>query len=314
MKAVIVQAFGGFDQLSMLELPDLVPGMGQVVIRVEVIGVGLVDVLKRRGSLGGEPGFVPGSEVAGRVVAIGLGVDVGLVGRRVFAQGSGGGYADQFLAEASSVVPIPDHLSAENAVALGVNSLVAFFSQRQSCLKAGEKVLIRGASGGVGLASVQAAVRLGATVTAITNVAAAAKIEALGVHRVVRRDHGEIVEGPFDVVIDPVGGEAVGNYIGTLAVNGRYVLLGAAAGFPEATFGKALFSIFQKSPTFLVFSMASVSPEELRNAATGIFDAAEKGTLTPIVGGVFPLSEAAEAHESLESGKVIGKILLRPTE
>lgn len=314
MKAVIVRAFGGADQLTVSEVPDLIPGEGQVLIQVEVIGVGLVDVLKRRGSLGGDAVFIPGSEVAGRVVAVGLGVDAGLNGRRVFAQGSGGGYASQFLAEASSIVLIPEHLSAENAVALGVNSLVAFFSQRQSRLKVGEKVLIRGASGGIGFASVQAAVRLGASVTAITNSDAAAKIEALGAYRVVRRDQGESVEGPFDVVIDPVGGEDVAKYIGALAVNGRYVLLGAADGFPEATFGKALFGIFQKSPTFSVFSMASVPPEEVRNAATAIFDAAEKGTFLPTIGRIFPLFEAAAAHVSLESGKVIGKILLRPTD
>jgi len=314
MRAVRVIAFGGANQLAITEIPDLVPGKGQVVILVEAIGVGLVDVLKRRGSIGGEAGFIPGSEVAGRIVVVGSSVDDGLIGRRVFAQGNGGGYAEQFLAEASRVVFLPDHLSSNDAVALGINSLVAFFSQRQSRLKAGEHVLIRGASGGIGLSSIQAAVRLGATITAITNTDAASKIEALGAHQVVRRDNGETVDGPFDVVIDPVGGEAVGEFIGTLAVNGRYVLVGAAAGFPEVTFGKALFSIFQKSPTFSVFSMASVSPDEVRDAANGIFAAAERGTLTPIIGDVFSLSEAAMAHVSLESGKVIGKILLRPAD
>jgi NADPH:quinone reductase-like Zn-dependent oxidoreductase len=85
-----------------------------------------------------------------------------------------------------------------------------------------------------------------------------------------------------------------------------------AAGFPEATFGQALFSNFQKSPSFSVFSMASVSPDEVKDAADEIFAAAARGTLTPMIGGVFPLSEAAAAQRSLESGAVIGKIVLRP--
>ena len=314
MRAIRVMAFGGADQLMLSEVPDLVPGAGQVLILVEAIGVGLVDVLKRRGSLGGEAGFVPGSEVAGRIVALGSSVDDGLLGLRVFAQSSGGGYAEQFLAEASSVVVIPDQLSSEAAVALGINALVALFSQRQTRLMGGDRVLIRGASGGVGLSSVQAAAHVGATVTAITKSEAASKVEALGAQRVVRRDKGETVEGLFDVVIDPVGGDAVGEFIGRLAANGRYVLVGAAAGFPEATFGQALFSIFQRSPSFSVFSLASVSPDEVKDAADEIFAAAARGTLTPMIGGIFPLSEAAMAHRSLESGAVIGKIVLRPAD
>jgi len=312
MRAIKVRAFGAADQLTMSEVPDLLPGKGQLVIRVEVIGVGLVDVLKRRGSIGGDPGFIPGSEVAGRVISVGPDVDDGLMGLRVFVQGSGGGYAEQFLAEASAVVVLPDQLSSEDAVALGINSLVALFCVRQTRLKRGEQVLIRGGSGGIGLSSVQAAARLGAVVTAITRSEAASKIEALGANRVVRRDIGEKVTGPFDVIIDPVGGDDLSAFIGTLAVNGRYVLVGAAAGFPEATFGRALLGMFQKSPSFSVFSMASVSPEEVRAAADQIFGAATQGSLIPVIGGLFSLSEAATAHSSLESGDVIGKVLLRP--
>jgi NADPH2:quinone reductase len=312
MRAVKIRAFGDADQLEVSELADLAPEEGQVVIKVEAIGVGLVDVLKRKGSLGGEPGFIPGSEVAGTVTAVGPDVDARLMGTRVFAQGGGGGYADQFLASASSLVSLPDHLSAEDAIALGLNALVAFFSQRQAHLKAGDHILIRGASGGIGLATVQAAVKAGAIVTAVTKAEAAPQIEAMGAHQVIRRDLGELPQGPFDVVIDPVGGSEIGELIGALDIFGRYVLVGAAAGFPEPSFGQALFRNFQKSPTFSVFSMASVSPDDVKLAAAKIFSAAERGDLIPKVAGIFALAEAPKAHNLLETGNMIGKIILRP--
>lgn len=311
MRVIRISDFGGPEQLTISGEEDLVPGKDQVVVEVEAIGVGLVDVLKRRGALGGEPGFIPGSEVAGRIGSVGPGVDPSLLGRRVYVQSSGGGYAEQLTADVHSLVLLPDGLTAQEAVALGINALVAFFSQRLGRLAAGECVLIRGASGGIGTASVQLAAGLGAAITAITSSDHAAAIGRLGAQHIVCRDKGEAPEGEFDLIIDPVGGAAVGEFIGKLKTNGRYVLVGAAAGFPDAEFGKALLGAFSKSPSFSVFSMASVSSDEVREACAGLFDMNGRAGIKPIVSQTFSLAQARQAHEAVERGAV-GKIVLLP--
>lgn len=312
MKAIVVRAFGESDQLSLVDLPDLVAGKGQVVIDVEAIGVGLVDVLARRGYLGAtEAGFVPGVEVAGRVASVGTGADESLIGSRVFAQGQGG-YAEQFVADSSRIAILPEGVSPETAVALGVNALVARFSIRKAGVAAGERVLVRGASGGIGNIAAQMAVRSGAVVTAVTRTEEADRVHALGVREVVRRDRDPEPEGPFDVVIDPVAGEGMLRLMGTLAPNGRYVVNGAAAGFPPQGIDQAMLQNFSKSLTYSMFSLDSVSRGDIRTAAEEIFAEAARGELRPIVARVLSLQDAAAAHDLLETGAHFGKVVLKP--
>ena len=312
MRAVIVKEFGSADQLSLVDHPDRVAGDGDVVIEVEAAGVGLVDVLQRQGYLGASAaGYVPGVEVAGRVASVGAGVDEELIGKRVFAQGQGG-YAQQFVAGASGLVMLPQDVSAEAAVALGVNALVASFSIRRAGLRAGETVLVRGASGGIGAMAAQMAVKAGAVVTAVTNADAADSVADLGARHVMRRGIDPEPEGPFDVIIDSVAGEAVPALIGTLASNGRYVVNGAAAGFPPAGIGGALLQGFSRSPTYSLFTLDSVPRSEVVSAATEILARAASGEIRPLIADVLPLHEAAGAHKMLESGKSFGKVVLRP--
>lgn len=312
MQAIVVKEFGSADQLSLTELPDLLPAAGEVVIDVEAAGVGLVDVLQRQGFLGvSAPGYIPGVEVAGRVVAVGSGVDEHLKGTRVFAQGRGG-YAQQFVASASGLVPLPDHVSSEAAVALGVNALVASFSITRARLEAGERLLVRGASGGIGAMVAQLAVRRGAVVTAMTSSGMADSVAALGVQHVLRRGIDPEPEGPFDVIIDPVAGEAMLALIETLAPNGRYVVNGAAAGFPPATVSQVLLQCFTKSLTYSLLSLDSVPQEERLTVATALFAEAARGELKPHIVQVLPLREAAEAHRALEAGGFFGKVVLKP--
>ena len=288
MQAIVVKEFGSADKLSLADLPTAVAGEGEVVIDVETAGVGLVDVLQRQGFLGVHaPGYTPGVEVAGRVACVGAGVDEHLIGKRVFAQGKGG-YAQQF------------------------NALVARFSIRKAGLRAGERILVRGASGGIGAMAAQMAVKAGAIVTAVTNADAAESVAALGVGHVIRRRADPEPKGPFEVVIDPVAGEAVLALIGALAPNGRYVVNGAAAGFPPAGIGEALLQGFSKSTTYSLFSLDSVSPDEVVSAATEIFAQSARGELRPFIAEVLPLHEAVRAHKMLETGGSFGKIVLRP--
>src|SRR5690606_36567747 len=143
------------------------------------------------------------------------------------------------------------------------NALVAHFSLRRARLRSTEHVLVRGASGGVGLTTVQMALLSGATVTAIANSGAADRLSALGVHRVQARDLGTDFDGSFDVIVDPVGDSDTPEFVGKLSPNGRYVLNGAAGGFPPADFGMALLHNFVGSPSFSMFSLNSVPVAEL---------------------------------------------------
>lgn len=312
MKAIVVKEFGPPDGLALVDLPAPVAGDGRVVVAVEAIGVGLVDVLARRGHLGAAaPGFVPGVEVAGRVEAVGTGVDPALIGKRVFALGRGG-YAERFVADRDGVFPLPESVSAEAAMALGVNALVARLSIERARLAAGERVLVRGASGGIGAVAAQMAASSGAIVTATTRAEAAEQVRAMGVQEVIRRDLDPEPEGPFDVVIDPVAGDGMLPLIGTLARNGRYVVNGAAAGFPPPGIDQAMLQNFSKSLTYSMVSLDSVAEAELARVAAAVFAEAARGALRPIVAEVLPLRDAARAHRILETGKSFGKIVLQP--
>lgn len=150
MKAVAIQAFGDPGGLAVVELPDPRPGDGQVLIATEAIGVGGVDTMIRSGALaayGFAEGHVLGGEIAGTVMSAGPGVDPSWVGRRVWAfTGRGGGYAEQAVAPLATLVPLPDEISAIDAVTVGSSGVVAWFALRHVRFAPGETVLVRGAA------------------------------------------------------------------------------------------------------------------------------------------------------------------------
>lgn len=176
MRAAIIKAFGAPSGLSVVDLPEPTPGPTELLIAVEAIGVGGVDALIRNGSLaawGFTEGLIPGSEVAGTVVAVGHDVDGSWIGRRVWAfTGLGGGYADHATAAIDDVVPLPDELSAVDAVTLGSSGVVAHFALAHAHFEAGESVLVRGAAGSIGILTVQLAAKRGASAVAVTTSSA----------------------------------------------------------------------------------------------------------------------------------------------
>lgn len=312
MKVIEMKAVGSADQLTLVDRPDPQAGFGQVVIDVEAIGVGLVDVLQRQGYLGPvAAGHILGLEAAGRVAAVGAGVNEDLVGKRVYARGQGA-YAEQFVAPADTLALLPDQVSSDAAVGLGINALVAWFSILKTGLHADETVLVRGASGGVGAMAAQMAVTRGAMVTAVTNAEAAHDVAALGVKNILRRGLDTEPQGPFDVIIDPVAGDAVPSLIRTLAPNGRYLINGAAAGMPPPSTAEELTRAFSSSPTYSLLSLDSVAGADLLYATDQIFAWAARGDLRAYVAQSFPLRDAAEAHKMLESGVRFGKVVLNP--
>jgi NADPH:quinone reductase-like Zn-dependent oxidoreductase len=316
MKSIQVSRFGGPDALVLQDGPSIAPESGQVSIAVEAVGVGFVDVMAREGTypLYPEPGFVPGVEVAGIVEDVGLGVDGEWRGRRVFAICGVGGYAERVTVDLTKVVVLPDNLSAAQAVGIGVNALVARFALERTAAVAGEQVIVRGASGGIGLMATQLAARAGCIVTAVTSSAArAARLQTLGATRTILRGSGEDTEvGAYDVVVDTVGGSDMGRFLSMLKPNGRYVLCGGAGGPPPSDLLAKLFAEFHKSPSLICFSLNSIDDDHRRPVADDLFRWAAEGSIESVIDGDLRLEQAAEAHQRMAAGDVFGKIVLRP--
>lgn len=281
---------------------------------MEAAAVGLVDVRIRSGAFPGyaDPGFIPGGEVVGRVVETGPGVSGAWLGRRVWALVRTGGYAERCAVDEALLAPAPETISAVDAAALGANALVAEFCLRQGRVAPGERVLVRGGSGGIGVATIQAALLRGARVSAVTsNASWRQRIVALGAAEAFDRDDlGDL--GGFDVIVDPVAGPESGAYADRLGPDGRYVLCGAAAGPPPADFGTALFRNSAKSIVIGFQSLNSVPQAALNAAAEEIFAECARGRLRPVIDDVRPLAQAAEVHARLEAGTVFGRLVLTP--
>jgi len=310
VKAVAVQEFGGPEGLAVVDLPVPSPAGGQVLISTEAIGVGGVDVVIRSGALGDHgfrPGHVLGGEIAGTVAAVGDGVDPAWLGRRVWAfTGIGGGYAEQAVAAADTLVPLPPAVSPVDAVTLGSSGMVAHFGLRHAHFAPGESVLVRGAAGGIGIMAVQLAARGGAGAIAVTTSSPerGERLRDLGATEVRGRD-GEGAGG-FDVILDIVAGPDLPSFFGKLNPNGRLVAVGVMGGYPPADFGKELLADFRKSLSFATFSADTV-PMADRSAATADLLA---GGLRAVVHEVLPLEEAEAAHRKLDAGEVFGRLAL----
>lgn len=313
VKAVVIKEFGPPEGLAVVDIPSPVPTAGQVLIAVEAIGVGGVDVVIRRGDLaayGFRAGHIPGGEVAGTVTAVGDGVDPRLKGRRVWAAtGTGGGYAERVAADVAEVVPLPEERSAVDAVTLGSSGVVAHFGLEHARFQAGESVLVRGAAGSIGIMTVQLAKRSG-TVTVTTSSPQSERgrrLRELGATHVLdRQGHGD---ESYDVIIDVVAGRDLPIFLDRLRPNGRLVIVGAVGGQPPADFGAGLMAAFQRSLSVATFSAATVATEARQRVRAEQF---ARSDLRAVVHDVLPLDQAAEAHRRMDRGEVFGRIVLAP--
>jgi NADPH2:quinone reductase len=320
VRAVSIQQFGDPGGMAVIESPAPVPAAGQVVIATEAIGVGGVDAVVRRGTLAGlgfGEGFVPGSEVAGVVTAVGEGVEQTWVGRRVWAfTGVGGGYVEYAAAGVGDVVALSDGLSSVDAVTLGSSAPVAHFALARAHFAPGESVLVRGAAGSIGIAAIELAARGGASAVAVTTSSAerGARLRRLGATHVLDRAGRGDPTAPsgFDVIVDVVAGMDMPAFVDRLAPNGRMVVVGVVAGLPPADFGGRLLAAFQQSRSVAMFSLDSVPAAAVGAARAEHFAAAERGELHAVVDEVLPLQAAAEAHRRMDLGMVFGRIVLTP--
>ncbi|MGW0512727.1 zinc-binding dehydrogenase [Streptomyces olivaceoviridis] len=320
MKAVVIRTFGDPDGLEVVDVPVPVPAPGQVRIATEAIGVGGVDAVIRRGTLasyGFREGHLLGSEVAGRVAAVGEGVDASWIGRRVWAfTGLSGGYAEQAVAAVEDVLALPDDLSGADAVTLGGSGVVAHFALDRARFTSGETVLVRGAAGSIGITAVQLAARGGASAVAVTTSSAerGARLRDLGATHVLDRsgEGGPDAPAGFDVVIDVVGGPRLPLFLDKLNPNGRYVAVGVVDGQPPADFGMRLMDAFRRSLSFATFSTDTVPGPDRQAVRSSQFADAACGGLRTVVHQVLPLDQAALAHRAMDAGKVFGRVVLAP--
>lgn len=313
MKAIKVDAFGSPEMLSITTVATPVLQKGEVLIDVQLSGVGTVDVLLRKGLYPelNKAGFIPGMEVIGTVNKVGTNVSAEWIGKRVYAITTLGGYAEQLAVPESALVPVPDNLPGDQALALGINALVAYYSLQRARLSPGDSVFIRGAGGGIGSLTVQLALANQYEVAvADTTALKREKLMHIGVRNFVDLSQWSEVNSKFNAVIDPVAGAEFERFFTLLNDNGIYVLNGAAAGFPGEDFGMGLLKRFQSSLTLACFSLNSISASDIRVSLSRLFQLAENSQITPFVSEIFPLDAAADAHRLLESQSVFGKIIL----
>ncbi|MGW2151486.1 zinc-binding dehydrogenase [Nonomuraea bangladeshensis] len=308
MRAVVLRRYGGPEELVAEEVPDPVAGPGQVLVRVAVAGVTFVETQVRadRGPRRAELPAVLGNGVAGTVLAVGEGVDPALTGTLVVTTlGGQGGYAELAVAGAADLIPVPEGLSPEHAVALLADGRTALGLARAAAPEPGEWVLVEAAGGGVGSLLVQLASAAGARVVAAAGSAAKRELAAsLGAELTVdyRRPGwaGEVraATGGLDLVFDGVGGDIGAAAQGLLKDGGRISVYGMAGG-PMTT----------PDPRVKAVAWPDTDLRELSRAALA---EAAAGRLRPVIGAVVPLESAASAHAAIEARTVVGKTLLVP--
>ena len=324
MKAIVCKDWGPPDSLELQDLPALVPGPGEVVVDVRAAGVNFPDVLTVQGKYQVRPPlpFTPGNEFAGVVRAVGDGIEGFAAGDRVIGFTRTGAFAEQVLAPAEALMPMPPNMDFDTAAAITLTygtSHHAVVDRGQ--LKAGETMLVLGAAGGVGLAAIEIGKALGARV-----IAAASNADKLA----VCREHGADVlidystedlrealkaatggKGP-DVIYDPVGGPYSEPALRSIAWRGRHLVVGFAAGeIPKLPWNLML---LKGASVVGVFWGEFVRREPKANLAAmrEMLGWMAKGKLKPLVSKRYALADTAQALNDMAERKVTGKVVIVP--
>jgi NADPH:quinone reductase-like Zn-dependent oxidoreductase len=309
MKAAQIMTFGVPDVLRINEVDRPTPGAGEVLVSVEASSVNGHDTIVRAGGLrivsGRRFPIGVGLDFAGTVAATGAGVDAYRVGDRVWGtvhprkRHTVAAAAEYVVVPAARVAPAPAGISSVEAASLVVAGTTALLALRDTVrLSSGERVLIRGAAGGVGTAAVQLAHALGGHVTALARDRHATVLKELGADEVVDHTTTDAHQvGPFDVILDTVGTQ-LHRYRRRLTCHGRMVTIGLSAAAVAAIAASAVYGA-RRVRTF------SANPDAalLRDLS----DHVTSGALRPVVDSVYPLADIALAHQAFERGGVVGK-------
>jgi len=320
MRALQLERTEGPEGLVQVDLPEPEAG-DQVLIDVVAAGVSFPDLLLTRGQYQVKPPlpFIPGVEVAGVVRSAPAGASV-KAGDRVMAFTLFGGWAEVVAAPPNMTFPVPEGWSFEAAAGTVMNYHTAHFAlHRRGRLKAGETVLVHGAAGGVGTATIQVARGAGARVLAVVSSeekaevarSAGADLAVLSTGDWVSRVKDATQGRGVDVVMDPVGGDIFDLSLKCLAPEGRLLVVGFAGGrIPEVKVNRLLLrNVDVVGVAWGAFILQE--PQLTAEIAQGLAALAEKGFVEPLVGSTFPLEQAARALRELESRKATGKVVLR---
>lgn len=302
--------------LEWREHPDPEPGLGEVLIDVHAAGLSNADLLQRAGFYPPPPGVpvdIPGLEAAGEVVALGPGASRFAIGDRVMAVLSGGGQAECVVVHERAAMPVPDGVSWEQAGAFPENVTTAHDALFTQCgLTMGARLCVHGAAGGVGTAAVLLGALAGASVVAtVRDPAKRAGVAALAPGVTVVAPDEFVGHGPFDVILELVGGPNLPADIEALAVGGRISVIGVGGG---AKAELNLLALMAKRGRILASTLRVRPLEQKADAArrveATVLPSLGDGGLRLPVAATFPLADAAAAYEHFASGAKVGKIVL----
>ena len=305
MRAIQVTTLAGPKAVQLVDVPEPDPGTG-VLVDVHIAGVNFPDVLMSRGEYQMKPPlpFVPGSEVAGTRVDN---------GQRVAGFSVLGGYAERAVCDPKTLFPLPDNVSFEAGAALLMNYLTVDFALvRRADLQPGQTVLVHGAAGGIGVATIQLAKVLGAEVIAVVSTEAKGEIaRRAGADEVLLADGFlDAAKGRVDVVMDPVGGDRFTDSLRSLRPEGKLLVVGFTGGsIPEVKVNRLLLNnISVVGVGWGAWWMTR--PDYLREQWARLLPHLEDGSLQPLVGNTYPLADAAEALLELDERRALAKVLL----
>ncbi|MEK0208144.1 zinc-binding alcohol dehydrogenase family protein [Klebsiella michiganensis] len=319
MKAAVYDVEGAPGVLKYVDVPEPVTGPDDILISVEAISIEGGDLINRRSTPPPLPSWIVGYAAAGTVVAVGSKVRSRTVGDRVAAFHMQGSHAERWAVPAERTWLIPDGVGMAEAAALPISFATAHHCLfTRGMLRQGETVLIQAAAGGVGLASVQLASQAGATVIAVVSgTQRRGRLRELGADHVVDRTKDNIVDSVqqythdtgVDLVIDPVG-TTLPVSLSALAPEGRLVFVGNAGGDSLTV---DLWPAMQSNQTLMgVFMGPLFARQEVRTSVDEMLQAVAAGRITVVIDRIFPLANAAAAHEFAETAKPLGRIVMKP--
>ena len=326
MRSIVATSYAPLDQLRIVDSPDLHPGPGHVVVEVEAAGVNFVDSLLVQGLYQVKPPlpYTPGTEVAGRIGTVGDGVVGFEVGQRVLALPSSGGYATQVTAAASSLIALPDVLSAGQAAGLVQSyGTMLYALSRRTEIVPDEWTVVLGAGGGIGLAAVDLASSMGARVLACASSAERlALATAAGATATINYGTDddfdlkaairEVTGGGADIAVDPIGGAKAEQALRALRWGGRFLVIGFAAGeIPSIALNHVLLG--SRAVIGVAWGFWIVrEPEENAAMMRDLMGLVADGAIHPVEPAARPLEDAVVVLHDLQSRRASGKTVLVP--
>jgi NADPH2:quinone reductase len=330
---IVITGLGGPEVFTLVEEEMPAPAAGEVRVKVLAAGVAYADILIRRGLYPDQPPFpvTPGYDIVGEIDALGDGVTECRVGQRVAAMTMIGGYSRFTIVLAAHLVSVPDGLDPAEAVSLVLNYVTAYqMLHRIAHLRAGQKLLVHGAAGGVGTAALQLGKIAGLEMFGTASEAKHELVTSLGCAPIDYRTENfadrirQLAPGGIDCVLDPIGGTQWWSSYGCLRRGGTLVCYGAQTvvtkGKLAAGLGFALVAVMKILPDgkkvawFNAKTLRNEHPEWFREDMSKLFELLRTRAIQPVIAGKFPLRDAARANEMLEKAQVSGKIVLLPQE